>query len=47
VNVLGEGWEVVERADFSPPEEESGNFPPFTMKVFVIFEVDFLQNICI
>ena len=47
MNVLGEGWEVVERADFSPPEEESGNFPPFTMKVFVIFEVDFLQNICI
>ena len=47
MNVLGEGWEVVERADYSPPEEESGNFPPFTMKVFVIFEVDFLQNICI
>ena len=47
MNVLGERWEVVERADFSLPEEESGNFPPFTMKVFVIFEVAFLKNICI
>ena len=42
MNVLGEGWVAVERADFSRPEEQSGNFPPFTMKVFVIFEVAFL-----
>lgn len=37
---------MVERAWISlDSEDESGNFLPFTMKVFAIFEVAFLQNV--